>query len=176
MSLPETMYELSGFSSLFEVAVGINLASSLWDGLKNNAINSFDSRMNDYRIELTSALDGITPERMCAKLERRSDRHKRRLIKAAQFGQKVGLGTCALLMGLLAFIGYAPNFEVTFFYASLFVSLSCLPILLILFSGQLYLRYSMYRINREMEEKQEDAKDMLEELKERYERESDSSA
>ncbi|ELO1772487.1 hypothetical protein QXB69_000519 [Vibrio fluvialis] len=142
---------LSGFSSLFEVAIGINLATSLWDSLRNNAVISFDRRVDTFKLRITASC-GTPPARMCAKIESKAQKHKHRLMTAAKWGHRIGLTTCIFLVSLLIWLGFENNAVVTILQASAFTFFSFMPIVLLQLAGRVYLKYSIKRLERETAE------------------------
>lgn len=147
------LIQLSGFSSLFEVAVGINLVFSAWDSLRDNALNKFNSRTDNHRITLQAKLgDKYDNSRCSVKFDTKVLGYKTTLEKLSKCAKWGGMFISALLLILLTYLGFEPNFSLTFPQCLIISLISVLPSVLFLLLGQLYVGYANSSLESFMEQ------------------------
>ncbi|EGR0319908.1 hypothetical protein FK208_18045, partial [Vibrio cholerae] len=122
------LIQLSGFSSLFEVSVGINLVFSAWNTLRDNALNKFTCRTNNHQITLQAKLgDKYENSRCSVKFDTKVLGYKNRLEKLSKFAKWGGMFISSLLLFLLAYLGFYPDFSLTYSQCLIVCALSILP-------------------------------------------------
>ncbi|PKG63650.1 MULTISPECIES: hypothetical protein [Pseudoalteromonas] len=133
------VYLLSDFASLFEVAVGLNLVFAVWDGLRNQAVERFREISNDVdkALELNLGKDYRTG-RCASKYSSLQSSYLSTLEGISKYAKVLGLLVTALLLGVLAYIGYSPLEKVTFIPITILVVISTLVTPLFLVSGHLF--------------------------------------
>ncbi|MGF1693987.1 hypothetical protein [Photobacterium kagoshimensis] len=147
------LIQLSGFSSLFEVAVGINLVFSAWDSLRDNALNKFNSRTENHQMTLQAKLgDKYDNSRCSVKFDTKVLGYKNKLETLSKFAKWGGMFISALLLLLLAYLGFYPNFSLTSYQCLMVSSISVLPSVLFLLIGQLYVGYANSSLESFMEQ------------------------
>ncbi|WP_162270800.1 hypothetical protein [Photobacterium damselae] len=148
-----TLIQLSGFSSLFEVAVGINLVFSVWNTLRENALNSFNIKSVSYQITLQAKLgDKFENSRCSVKFENKTSKYKRNLEFLSTLAKWGGLSISIFLLILLVFLGFNQNIMVSKSVCLYLSALSILPSALFLIIGQLYVFYISWKIESFMEQ------------------------
>lgn len=120
-----TMYLLSSFSSLFEVAVGLNLVFSIWDGLRNQAVERFKKVADELNgsLELSLGTD-YKNSRCAAKFSEKQNEQVNSLERLSWWAKVTGLSITALLITLLIFMGYMPETKLSFWPITILVGLS----------------------------------------------------
>ncbi|EGR0593520.1 hypothetical protein V9K20_003657 [Vibrio cholerae] len=149
--MPETteiLYKLSSFSSLIEVAVGLNLVFSLWEELRHMAITRFGKISDELSTQLKAQLGEKYDNSRCAtEFDIKRNRYSTRLNCFSNFAKWSGLFCTALMVFVLAFIGFYPEYQVTFYPLCwlLFFAVAFTPFCLCL--GNLYVTYSSSRLD-----------------------------
>ncbi|ENM5880730.1 hypothetical protein [Vibrio metoecus] len=140
-------YQLTQFASLFEVAVGINLVFSIWETLRNQAITRYDT----ISLEMEKAISAVLGEkyedsRTATEFAEKKTKYLNRLKAISTIGKFSGLTLTVCLIGLLAYLGFTPNFSLQgyYVYIFLFFSVAFSPLFLLL--GNLYTAYSQSRL------------------------------
>ncbi|WP_061011559.1 hypothetical protein [Photobacterium leiognathi] len=147
------LIQLSGFSSLFEVAVGINLVFSAWNSLRDNALNKFNKRTDNHRITLQAKLgDKYDNSRCSVKFDTKVLRYKNNLENLSKCAKWGGMIISSLLLILLMYLGFDPNFSLTSSQCLIISLISVLPSALFLFLGQLYVGYANTSLESFMEQ------------------------
>lgn len=159
MTVPVELIQLAGFSSLFEVAVGINLVFSTWDALRDNALNKLNIVTNDHKISLQAKIgDTYDTSRCSVKFESKVTYFKGKIKALSIFAKWVGLIISALLLTLLTYLGFNPDLTLEYTHCLLICIFSVLPSVFFLLIGQLYVKYASTKLESFMEQ-QKDAVD-----------------
>ena len=167
MELSTLLVKLSGFSSIFEVAIGINLVFSVWNQLRDYALNAFNEKVNARKISLQARFgDVFLNTRTYQKLELKISSRQSNLSKLSKTAKWLGLAIAIFLIILLMYVGINQNFEVTGIMAVWLCALSLLPSTILLCLGHFYVFYSLSKVDGYIEQ-QEDA---LSDLETKYKR------
>ncbi|HGE8241355.1 hypothetical protein ACTG2S_01930 [Aeromonas sp. 82P] len=122
-----TLYLLSNFSSLFEVAVGLNLVFSMWDSLRNQAVERLKKISDELEKNLELNLGVNYKDSRCAqKFAEKKNEQLQRLEKLSQIAKIVGLLITSAIMLLLSCLGYLPEIAFSFWQIALAIVLSTL--------------------------------------------------
>ena len=143
-----TLYKLADFSSLIEVAVGLNLVFSLWEELRHMAVSRFNRISNELSTQLKAQLGERFDNSRCASdFEMKQKRYSSRLNGFSTFAKWSGLFCTALMVLILVFIGFNPDYQVTYYPLCwlLFFAVVFTPICLIM--GNFYVSYSASRLD-----------------------------
>jgi len=101
---------VSNFSSLFEVAIGLNLVFAVWEAIRNQALNKFRVIATDLENDLALNLGENYKESRCAtKFLEKQDGFIDTLEALAVAGKWSGVTVSAILVGVLIYIGYYPE-------------------------------------------------------------------
>ncbi|EJG0483147.1 hypothetical protein AB8I23_004858 [Vibrio alginolyticus] len=143
-----TFYKLADFSSLIEVAVGLNLVFSLWEELRHMAVSRFNRISDELSTELKAQLGEKFENSRCASgFEAKRKRYALRLNRFSTFAKWSGLFCTAVMVLNLVFIGFNPDYQVTYYPLCwlLFFAVVFTPLCLI--TGNLYVSYSASRLD-----------------------------
>lgn len=167
MELSTLLVKLSGFSSIFEVAIGINLVFSVWNQLRDYALNAFNEKVNARKVSLQARFgDVCLNTRTYQKLESKINSRQLNLSRLSKAAKWLGLIIAVFLIILLICIGINQGLEVTGVMAIWLCVLSLLPSTLLLCLGHFYVFYSLSKVDGYIEQ-QEDA---LSDLETKYKR------
>lgn len=134
-STPSTLYVLSDFSSLFEVAIGLNLVFAIWEGLRNRAIVRFKLVALELENDLQANLGEKYKTSRCAtKFSEKQDSLIKELENLAFIAKWCGYVIAATLVATLIVIGFLPKLEVHLSVISglIFISVFVSPLLVAL--------------------------------------------
>ncbi|HDY8132583.1 TPA: hypothetical protein RQL08_004411 [Vibrio vulnificus] len=143
-----TLYNLANFSSLIEVAVGLNLVFSLWEELRHMAVSRFNRISTSLSTQLKAQLGERFENSRCASdFEAKHKRYSARLNSFSTFAKWSGLFCTALMVLTLVFIGFNPEYQVTYYPLCwlLFFAVVFTPLCLIM--GNFYVSYSASRLD-----------------------------
>lgn len=119
------IFLVSNFTSLFEVAVGLNLVFAVWDGLRNQAVEKFKQLAEELDKTLELRLGNKYKNSRCAtKFAEKQNCYVTTLEKLSKRAKFVGLIITAFLLVLLAYIGYFPDTSVSLLPITLLVLLA----------------------------------------------------
>lgn len=145
MSTPslEAIYKLSDFSSLFEVAIALNLVFAVWDGLRNQATNKFkkvSSELNQA-IQVMLGVETYPNSRIAAKFAEKEKKLLRELELLSNIAKFFGVLITVFLLGLLTFLGFKPDTMVNSLTAgAIAFTITCV--------SPLFLVYGNYRVHK----------------------------
>ncbi|WP_429030814.1 hypothetical protein [Aeromonas veronii] len=138
----EAIYNISNFSSLFEVAIGLNLVFSLWESLRNTASSKFTKISDDLAVELKALLgDEFEDSRCSMNFETKKDKYLLKLQRFSDIAKWIGLASTVILISVLIQTGLEPEYKITEkqLYLLLLISIGFTPLFITI--GNIYVWY-----------------------------------